>query len=68
MAAAIFSALVLYIAVGIAIGLAFVLFGITRVFPHPVSVTPGGRLLLLPGAVLLWPLVLRRWLKTRSDR
>lgn len=68
MAAMLFSALALYIAVGIAAGLAFVLFGVTRAFPHPVTVTPGARVLLLPGAVLLWPLMLRRWLKSRGRR
>jgi hypothetical protein len=68
MAATLFSALALYIAIGIATGLAFVLFGVTRAFPHPVTVTPGARILLLPAAALLWPLVLRRWLKSRSHR
>ncbi len=68
MAAILFSALALYVAIGIATGLAFVLFGVTRVFPHPVSVTTGARILLLPGATLLWPFVLRRWLQSRSDR
>ena len=68
MATALFSVLALYAAIGIAIGFAFVLFGATRVFPHPVSVTAGARILLLPGAALLWPLVLRRWLKSRNPR
>jgi hypothetical protein len=68
MAATLFFALILYVAVGIPTGLAFVLFGVTRVFPHPISVTAGARIVLLPGSVLLWPLVLRRWLKTRSPR
>ena len=66
MVATLFSVLALYIAVGIVIGFAFLLFGVTRVFPHPVSVTTGARILLLPGAALLWPLVLRRWLKSRN--
>jgi hypothetical protein len=68
MAATLLSVLALYVAVGVAIGFAFVLFGVTRVFPRPVSVTMGARILLLPGASLLWPLVLRRWLKSRSHR
>jgi hypothetical protein len=68
MATALFSVLTLYAAAGVAIGFAFVLFGATRVFPHPVAVTTGARILLLPGAALLWPLVLRRWLKSRSPR
>jgi hypothetical protein len=56
--------LVLYVAVGLVIGLAFVLFGVTRV--QPATVTVGARILLLPGATALWPFVLRRWLKSRG--
>lgn len=63
-----FSAFALYIAAGIVVGLAFVLFGVTRVLPHPVTVTVGARILLLPGAALLWPYMLGRWLKSRSRR
>jgi len=66
MAVALFSALVLYFSIGIAIGLAFVLFGVTRALSHPVPVTTGARVLLLPGATLLWPVVLHRWLKSKN--
>jgi hypothetical protein len=62
------SAVALYVAAGIVAGLAFVLFGVTHVLPHPVTVTIGARILLLPGAILLWPLVLGRWLKSRNQR
>jgi hypothetical protein len=68
MAAALFSVLALYIAIGVAVGLAFVLFGVTRALAHPTPVSAGARILLLPGSVLLWPLVLRRWLKSRSPQ
>jgi hypothetical protein len=68
MAAALFSAFAFYIAIGIAVGIAFVLFGVTRALPHPTPVSAGARIVLLPGSVLLWPLVLRRWLKSRSLR
>jgi hypothetical protein len=56
--------LVGYLAAGLATGLAFVAYGITRVQPAPV--TFGARLLLLPGSVALWPFILVRWLKVRS--
>jgi hypothetical protein len=65
MAGGLFFAFALYFAVGIAVGLAFVLFGVTHSLSHSVSVTTGARILLLPGATLLWPLVLHRWLKSR---
>jgi hypothetical protein len=54
----------LYLATGVAVGLAFVTVGVTVVQPAPV--TAGARVLLLPGAIALWPLVLSRWLRAGS--
>jgi hypothetical protein len=58
------SGVVIYVAVGLLIGLAFIIFGVARV--QPAALTVGARILLLPGAAALWPLVLRRWLKARG--
>ena len=58
--------LVLYAVVGAVSALAFVTFGIARVLPAGTPVTLGARVLLLPGAVLLWPYVLLRWVKARA--
>ena len=55
--------LVLYAVVGAVSALAFVTFGIARVLPAGTPVTLGARVLLLPGAALLWPYVLLRWVK-----
>jgi hypothetical protein len=60
-------ALTAYAVIGSLIAIPFVVFGISRVMPR-ASVTPGARLLLLPGAVALWPLVLARWLRSGSSR
>ncbi len=65
-AAAVFCAFTLYFAVGIVVGLLFVIFGVTQALSHPTPVTAGARIVLLPGSILLWPLVLSRWLKSRS--
>jgi len=54
-----------YVLVGIVTAIAFVSFGVTRVLPY--SMTIGARVLVLPGAVALWPYVLVRWLKSRKD-
>jgi hypothetical protein len=51
-----------YAAVGAAAALAFLAVGIARVPPAPSSVTLGARALLLPAALTLWPLILRRWI------
>jgi hypothetical protein len=59
------SGLVIYVAAGLVAGLAFVVFGVTTVQSAPVTV--GARILLLPGATALWPLVLSRWLQQRRS-
>ena len=55
------NALALYAAIGAAVALAFVAFGVTRV--QTAGMTLGARILILPGAAALWPYVLFRWLK-----
>ena len=57
--------LALYVVIGAVTALGFVAFGITRVQSAPVS--PGARVLIFPGAVALWPYVLARWIKARSE-
>jgi hypothetical protein len=58
--------LALYVLVGSLIAPAFVTFGIPRVLPAGTPVTRGARVLLMPGAALLWPYVLVRWIKARA--
>jgi hypothetical protein len=55
----------LYAAAGLFIALAFVAIGAPRLIGPAaghVPVSLGARILLIPGAVILWPLVLWRWL------
>jgi hypothetical protein len=59
-------ALELYLLIGLATALAFVSFGIARVLPHGMTASLGARLLIIPGAVALWPYVLMRWLQARG--
>jgi hypothetical protein len=60
-----FCVLVAYVAIGLIAGLAFVVVGVVRVQAAPVTI--GARILLLPGATALWPLVLARWLSSRCS-
>jgi hypothetical protein len=53
-----------YAAVGAIVALAFVIFGVTQVQPMPVTL--GARILLWPGALLLWPYVAVRWVDSRG--
>jgi hypothetical protein len=58
-----FGVLVAYVAIGFIAALAFIVAGVVRVQPVPVTI--GARILLLPGATALWPLVLARWFSAR---
>jgi hypothetical protein len=58
--------LAVYAVAGFIAGLTFVIVGVTQVQPMPVTI--GARILLLPGAVALWPFVIARWCSTRGGR
>ena len=60
MAALIVDAVMVYLAAGVLVALAFVLWGIDRVDPGAAGAY-AFRHLLLPGLVLLWPAVVARW-------
>jgi hypothetical protein len=59
-------ALALYALLGFVTAVLFVIFGVSQVLPHSATATPGARILFLPGAAVLWPYVLIRWLKSRG--
>jgi hypothetical protein len=60
--AAFWSLLAIYACIGLLVAIPFVLAGAHRLFDEPAGVTAGARLALIPGAVVLWPLVLLRWI------
>jgi hypothetical protein len=57
-----------YLLAGAAFAVPFVLWGAGEVEPVARDGTPGFRLLILPGAVTLWPLLLARWIRARATR
>lgn len=56
-----------YLALGAAFAVAFVVAGVDRVDPGAAGGTVGFRLLILPGAAALWPLLARRWWAARGE-
>ena len=56
--------LAFYAIAGLFIAAAFVTFGVTRILGTPTSMSAGARVLIFPGAALLWPYLLLRWLKS----
>ena len=53
--------LAVYLVGGLLFGIPFVCRGVNRIDPHARPGTWGFRLLILPGTILLWPLLLWRW-------
>jgi hypothetical protein len=60
--------LAIYAVAGILTALAFVSFGVDRALVQPASFTLSARMILLPGAAMLWPYILVRWIAARNRR
>ena len=54
-------ALGIYLACGLAFAIPFALFGAKHVDPHAAHGSWGFRLLIIPGVMAFWPLLLKRW-------
>ena len=52
-----------YLLFGLLFAIPFVFAGVGKIDPHAAHGSWGFRLLILPGTMLLWPLLARRWLK-----
>jgi hypothetical protein len=57
------AALAVYALIGAVIAVAFLARGIVRVLGPDESVSLPARCLLFPGTLVLWPLILTRWLR-----
>lgn len=56
---------VTWLAAGLLVGVPFLAFAVGRVVEGAAGSSLMFRLMMLPGAALLWPVVLHRWLTTR---
>ena len=57
-----------YGGIGTLFAVAFVTAGASRIDPTAKNSTIGFRLIVFPGATLLWPLLLRRWIGKGRQR
>jgi len=60
-------ALSLYAVVGLIFAIPFVIRGVGRIDPVARSGTVGFRILIIPGTIALWPLLLGRWIGGRAQ-
>jgi hypothetical protein len=52
-----------YLVIGLAFAVPFVLVGVGKIDPHAAHGTWGFRLLIIPGTVFFWPLLALRWFR-----
>lgn len=50
-----------YLACGLLFAMPFALNGVKRIDPHAAHGSWGFRLLIIPGTMVFWPLLLKRW-------
>jgi len=50
-----------YLACGLVFAIPFALVGVKKIDPHAAHGSWGFRLLVIPGTMAFWPLLLRRW-------
>ncbi|MGH7243588.1 MAG: hypothetical protein ACREJD_09250 [Phycisphaerales bacterium] len=65
-ALAILSTVAAYIAVGASFAIVFVFRGIQRIDPAAEHSGLPFRVILIPGATALWPVLLRRWMRAEK--
>ncbi|MBK8979927.1 MAG: hypothetical protein IPM29_28855 [Planctomycetes bacterium] len=56
-------AVAVYLALGLAFAVPFVIAGAARIDPAARAATVGFRLAIVAGVAVFWPLLLRRWLR-----
>ena len=50
-----------YLTFGLGFAIPFALFGVKHIDPHATQGSWGFRMLIIPGTMAFWPLLLRRW-------
>jgi len=57
----------IYLACGLVFAIPFAFAGVKRIDPHAAHGSWGFRLLIIPGTMAFWPLLLKRWASGASE-
>ena len=59
--------LFIYLCYGIVFSIAFLVKGISRIDETTHGSTWGFKIIIIPGAIALWPLLLQKWIKAKKN-
>lgn len=68
MLAAIYTFIVAWLATGLVLAAPFAFLGAGKALRKPAALSIGARLLIIPGAAILWPWTLWRWVRALGQR
>ena len=57
----------IYLAAGFVFSIPFVIKGVTQIDEGAVGSKWGFRLIIIPGSMVFWPLLLKRWMKAWKE-
>ena len=57
-------AVALYLAAGLVFAIPFVIKGVTKIDEGAHGSKWGFRIIIIPGTIVFWPLLLKKWMKT----
>ena len=57
-----------YLAIGFLFAVPFVLKGVSRIDEAAHGATWGFRIIIIPGTVVFWPFLLKRWIKAAKSK
>ena len=60
-------AVAVYLTVGLAFSIPFVIRGVTQIDEGAVGSKWGFRLIIIPGTMVFWPLLLKKWMKAGKE-
>ena len=60
-------ALAIYLICGFVFAIAFVVKGVDKIDEGAHSSTIGFRIIIIPGAIAFWPLLLKKWLNANKE-
>jgi hypothetical protein len=62
----IFTAIAIYLAGGFIFSIAFITRGVDKIDEAAHGASLGFRIIIIPGTMLLWPVLLKKWLKSTN--